>query len=148
MFPLLGTVRRTDGVYPCSSPLIMLIYLLGKALRQVEGAFHLLISRQICAGLLPEHRCYFNDNIFLAVFFFLLSSSPPSIPVSAAGGAAARGHHVVFSGQMEASQVEEVFHHLTFDGNIQGCVGVEAAETRFVSVAVPVCVCVVCVSPR
>lgn len=146
MFTLLGTIRRTDSGYPCSSLLIMLIYLLGKALRQVEGTFHLLISWQICVGLLPEHRCYFNDNIFLP-FFFLISASPPSIPVSAAGGAAAWGQHIVFSGQMEASQVEEVFDHLTFDGNIQRCVGVEAAETRleptpFVSVALPVCVCV------
>lgn len=47
---------------------------------------------------------------------------------------------------MEASQVQEVFDHLTFNGNIQRRVGVEAAETKelepaaFVSVAVPVCV--------
>lgn len=56
------------------------------------------------------------------------SAWPPSPPVSAAGGAAAGRHHIFSSGQMEASQVQEVFDHLTFDGNIQGCVGVEAAE--------------------
>lgn len=31
---------------------------------------------------------------------------------------------------MEASQVEEVFDHLTFNGDVQRCVGVEAAETK------------------
>lgn len=43
--------------YPHYSPLIMLNYLLSKALRQVEGPFHLLVSRQLWFGLLPTHRC-------------------------------------------------------------------------------------------
>lgn len=54
------------------------------------------------------------------------SASPPSPPVSAAAGR----HHIFSSGQTEASQVQEVFDHLTFDGNIQGCVGVEAVEIQ------------------
>lgn len=42
----------------------MLIYLLSKALRQVEGPFHLLVSRQLWFALLPTHRSWFNSNEF------------------------------------------------------------------------------------
>lgn len=35
--------------------LCILIYLVSKALRQVEGTFHLFIGWQISFGLLPKH---------------------------------------------------------------------------------------------
>lgn len=50
-----------------------------------------------------------------------------SLPAGGAGGAAAGGDHVFSSGNMKASQVQEVSDHLTFNGNIQRWVGMEAA---------------------
>lgn len=73
-------------VCPRCSPLIILIYLLSKALCQVEGTFHLLIGWQIWVGLLPARRCCFNSNTFLPGFslgnykLFPPPSPPPLLP--------------------------------------------------------------------
>lgn len=72
------------------------------------------------------------------------SASPPSPPV----GAAAGRHHIFSSGQTEARQVQEVFDHLTFDGNIQGRVGVEAVEKQTSETPSAFMRTGVCLSPR
>lgn len=54
-----------------------------------------------------------------------------SLPAGGAGGAAAGDDHIFSLGNTEASQVQEVSDHLTFNGNIQRCVGMEAGpETQ------------------
>lgn len=79
----------TDStVYRGSSPLIMLIYLVSKALCQVKGTFHLLIGWQIWVDLLPNTQMSFQEHFFF--FFFkpgfgwgnskLLVFFPPALP--------------------------------------------------------------------
>lgn len=55
-----------------------------------------------------------------------LRCSTCSLPAGGAGGAAAGGDHVVFLRNTKASQVQEITDHLTFDGDIQRCVGMKA----------------------
>lgn len=54
------------------------------------------------------------------------TTSTSSIPGAGAGGAAAGGGRIFLLGNTEASQVQEVSDHLSFDGSIQRCVGMEA----------------------
>lgn len=50
-----------------------------------------------------------------------------SLPAGGAGGTTAGGDDIIFLGNTKSSEIQEVFDHLTFDGNIQRCVGMEAA---------------------
>lgn len=60
-----------------------------------------------------------------------LRCSTASLPAGGAGGAAAGHDHILFLGNAEARQVQEVSDHLTFNCNIQRCVGMEAGtETK------------------
>lgn len=73
------------------------------------------------------------------------------LPAGGAGGAATGGDHIFSLGNMKTSQVQEVSDHLTFNGKIQCCVGMEAGpETqqlenvvwKQVCLNIKMCVCV------
>lgn len=98
-------------------------------------------------SLFPEHRLYthrygfsykcisatvLNDTKVVKYFHVSLDRPEPlrcstsALPAGGAGSAAAGGDHVVFLRNMKTRQVQEISDHLTFDGNIQGCVGMKA----------------------
>ena len=51
-----------------------------------------------------------------------------SLPAGGAGGTAAGADDVIFLGNTKSSEIQEVFDHLPFNGNVQRRVGMEAAS--------------------
>lgn len=112
--------------------LSVVVYLVSKALFEVKGPFHLLVNGDLhIARLLAHGAQAIHKGKSISLHFNLDMSLVPQVPLLipavGAGGASTGGDNILLMRDTKARQVQEVANHLTLDGNIQCCVGMEAA---------------------